>query len=46
MTADLDAAKYVSFVTYKKDGSPVAAPVWVVPLRVDTHSPLILIHSR
>jgi PPOX class probable F420-dependent enzyme len=31
MAADLDAAKYVSFVTYKKDGSPVAAPVWVVP---------------
>jgi PPOX class probable F420-dependent enzyme len=31
MPADLDAAKYVSFVTYKKDGSPVATPVWVVP---------------
>lgn len=31
MPSDLDAAKYVSFVTYKKDGSPVATPVWVVP---------------
>ncbi len=31
MPADLDTAKYVSFVTYKKDGSPVATPVWVVP---------------
>jgi PPOX class probable F420-dependent enzyme len=29
--ADLDKAKYVSFVTYKKDGSPIATPVWVVP---------------
>ena len=31
MPADLDTAKYVSFVTYKKDGNPVATPVWVVP---------------
>ena len=31
MPADLDTAKYVSFVTYKKDGTPVATPVWVVP---------------
>jgi len=31
MSADLDSAKYVSFVTYKKDGTPVATPVWVVP---------------
>ena len=31
MSADLDAAKYVSFVTYKKDGTPVATPVWIVP---------------
>ena len=31
MSADVDAAKYVSFVTYKKDGTPVATPVWVVP---------------
>jgi PPOX class probable F420-dependent enzyme len=31
MPADLDSAKYVSFVTYKKDGTAVAAPVWVVP---------------
>ncbi|MFN5840792.1 MAG: PPOX class F420-dependent oxidoreductase [Acidimicrobiaceae bacterium] len=29
--ADLDSAKYVSFVTYKKDGTPVATPVWIVP---------------
>ena len=33
MPADLDSAKYVSFVTYKKDGTPVAAPVWVVPFQ-------------
>jgi PPOX class probable F420-dependent enzyme len=31
MTADLDNAKYVSFTSYKKDGSPVSLPVWVVP---------------
>jgi PPOX class probable F420-dependent enzyme len=31
MPADLDSAKYVSFVTYKKDGTPVATPVWIVP---------------
>lgn len=31
MPADLDSAKYISFVSYKKDGTPVAAPVWVVP---------------
>ena len=31
MPADLDAAKYVSFTTYKKDGTTVSLPVWVVP---------------
>jgi len=31
MPADLDAAKYVSFTTYKKDGNPVSLPVWVIP---------------
>lgn len=31
MTAEIDAAKYVSFTTYRKDGSPVSTPVWVVP---------------
>lgn len=31
MSDDLDRAKYVSFTTYKKDGSPVSLPVWVVP---------------
>lgn len=31
MSADLDSAKYVSFVTYKRDGTPVATPVWIVP---------------
>ena len=31
MPTDLDAAKYVSFTTYKKDGNPVSLPVWVVP---------------
>ena len=31
MPADLDAAKYVSFTSYKKDGTPVSLPVWIVP---------------
>lgn len=31
MATDLDSAKYASFVTYKKDGTPVATPVWIVP---------------
>ena len=31
MPAHLDAAKYVSFTTYKKNGDPVSLPVWVVP---------------
>ena len=31
MSTDLDSTKYISFVSYKKDGTPVAAPVWVVP---------------
>lgn len=31
MHTDLDAAKYVSFTTYKKDGNAVSLPVWVVP---------------
>lgn len=31
MPTDLDSTKYISFVSYKKDGTPVAAPVWVVP---------------
>lgn len=31
MPADLDDAHYVSFVSYKKNGSPVATPVWIVP---------------
>lgn len=31
MPSDLDTARYVSFVSYKKDGSAKATPVWVVP---------------
>ena len=31
MSADLDNAKYVSFTSYKKDGTTVSLPVWVVP---------------
>lgn len=31
MPADLDRAKYVSFTSYKRDGSPKSLPVWVVP---------------
>jgi hypothetical protein len=27
--SDLDSAKYISFTTFKKDGSPVATPVWI-----------------
>lgn len=28
--ADLGASKYISLTTYRRDGSPVATPVWVV----------------
>ena len=31
MPADLDTAKYVSFVSMKKDGTPAATAVWLVP---------------
>jgi PPOX class probable F420-dependent enzyme len=31
MPADLDGAKYVSFTSYKGDGSPRSLPVWVTP---------------
>jgi PPOX class probable F420-dependent enzyme len=31
MTTDLDQAKYVSFTTFKKDGTPKPLPVWIVP---------------
>ncbi|MEY4391300.1 MAG: hypothetical protein RLZZ544_9 [Actinomycetota bacterium] len=31
MPQELDSAKYVSFTSYKKDGTPVSLPVWVVP---------------
>ena len=31
MPADLDAAKYVAFTTYKKDGTAKSLPVWIVP---------------
>jgi uncharacterized protein len=30
--AGIADAKYMSFTTYKKDGTAVAGPVWVVPL--------------
>ena len=33
MTTDIDTAKYIAFVSYRKDGSPVSTPVWVVPYR-------------
>jgi uncharacterized protein len=26
---DLDAARYISLTTFKRDGSPVATPVWI-----------------
>lgn len=44
MSNELDTAKYVSFTTYKRDGSPVSLPVWVVPFdggyafTTDSHS--------
>ena len=28
---ELDTAKYISFTSFKRDGSAVATPVWVVP---------------
>ncbi|MEI8237811.1 MAG: PPOX class F420-dependent oxidoreductase [Actinomycetota bacterium] len=31
MPTDLDQAKYVSFTTFKKDGTPKPVPVWIVP---------------
>ncbi|MEY3805566.1 MAG: hypothetical protein RIR69_378 [Actinomycetota bacterium] len=31
MPSDLDNARYVSFKTYKKDGTAVSTPVWIVP---------------
>lgn len=31
MPQDLDAAKYVSFGTYRRDGTLVETPVWIVP---------------
>ena len=31
MPQDLDSATYVSFTTFRKDGSAVSLPVWVVP---------------
>ena len=33
MASEIDAARYVSFVSYKKDGTPVATPVWIVPFQ-------------
>ena len=31
MPTEFDNARYVSFVSYRKDGSQVATPVWIVP---------------
>ena len=31
MATDLETARYISFVSYRKDGTPVATAVWVVP---------------
>jgi len=33
MAEDLDRARYVSFVSNRRDGAQVATPVWVVPCR-------------
>ena len=31
MSTDIDNAKYISFTSYKRDGTAVSLPVWVVP---------------
>ena len=31
MPRDLDRAKYIAFVSYRRDGTPVSTAVWVVP---------------
>ena len=31
MTAELDAARYIAFVSSRKNGTPVSTAVWVVP---------------
>lgn len=31
MTTDIDRAKYIAFVSHRRDGSPVSTAVWVVP---------------
>lgn len=31
MPRDLDRAKYIDFVSYRRDGTPVSTAVWVVP---------------
>ena len=31
MSKDLDEAKYIAFVSHRRNGSPVSTPVWVVP---------------
>jgi uncharacterized protein len=30
--ADISAERYVSFTTFRTDGTPVATPVWIAPL--------------
>jgi hypothetical protein len=32
-TSDLDRARYISLTTFKRDGTPVATPVWVTGAR-------------
>jgi PPOX class probable F420-dependent enzyme len=31
MAEDIDRAKYIAFVSKRRNGSPVSTPVWVVP---------------
>lgn len=31
MTAELEKARYVSFTTFRRDGTPVPTAVWIVP---------------
>jgi PPOX class probable F420-dependent enzyme len=35
MNHPIASAKYVSFVSYRRDGTPVATPVWIAPLGND-----------
>jgi PPOX class probable F420-dependent enzyme len=35
MAHPIATAKYVSFVSYRRNGTPVATPVWIAPVGID-----------